>query len=376
MLDLRAMSARVWRRRALSWSLAILALSFVAWVVPVRDRCRDPGTSATPSVAISRLADVCIVHVSSGDIPISRRDCEALKCEPGLASALVGTKIGVLVALLGLYGVGTLIWAARWRLLLSLGGVDLSLSRVWRISIEAQAGGILLPGGLGGDAFRIAAVSGASRADKAPPLSIAIASILLDRMIGLSTIAAVAGAIGLALGGPNVGTIAWGLLCIPLGFCGSLLLLRSRILSGETAPMRGRIGQRLRPLVEYVRHPDALRVVAKACIVSLLVSASQIAVIRGLVFALGASPSQEKWVYVGTAMAFIVSALPALPGGWGTADAAYVFFLGFAGIGAGTALAVCLLYRLFWYVSGAVGALLHLLPGGAFDETSKPTVIQ
>jgi hypothetical protein len=40
----------------------------------------------------------------------------------------------------------------------------------------------------------------------------------------------------------------------------------------------------------------------------------------------------DKWIYLGTAMAFIVSAIPALPGGWGTADAAYVFFFALGGV--------------------------------------------
>ena len=95
---------------------------------------------------------------------------------------------------------------------------------------------------------------------------------------------------------------------------------------------------------------------------SVLVAAVQLATIRGLVVALGGTPGEggEKWIYVGTAMAFIVAAIPALPGGWGTADAAYVFFFGLAGLSTGTALAVCLLYRLFWYLSGVTGAVLHI----------------
>ena len=45
-------------------------------------------------------------------------------------------------------------------------------------------------------------------------------------------------------------------------------------------------------------------------------------------------------------MAFVVSALPGLPGAWGTADATYVLFFGLAGLPAGIALAVCLSYRM------------------------------
>ena len=71
---------------------------------------------------------------------------------------------------------------------------------------------------------------------------------------------------------------------------------------------------------------------------SLVVSDSQLAIIRGIVFSLGVTPSPERWVYVGTTMAFMVSAVPALPGGWGTSDAAFVFFLGRAGLAASSAL--------------------------------------
>ena len=123
---------------------------------------------------------------------------------------------------------------------------------------------------------------------------------------------------------------------------------------------RGRLGRVVEPVLAYVRDPRALRAIAVATVLSVLVAATQLATVRGLVFALGATPAAEKWIYVGTAMAFIVAIIPALPGGWGTADAAYVFFLGLAGLSAGTALAVCLSYRLFWYLSGVVGAVLHI----------------
>jgi uncharacterized membrane protein YbhN (UPF0104 family) len=99
-----------------------------------------------------------------------------------------------------------------------------------------------------------------------------------------------------------------------------------------------------------------------------LVAGVQFATIRGLIFAFGATVTAETWVYVGTAMVFVVGAIPALPGAWGTADVAYVFFLGLAGVSAGTALGVSLMYRLFWYVSAVVGALLYLVRARDLDE--------
>ncbi len=133
--------------------------------------------------------------------------------------------------------------------------------------------------------------------------------------------------------------------------------------------VQGRIGGTIEPILRYVRARSALRAIAIAGALSVCVAGVQFATIRGLVFALGASVTEEKWVsYVGTAMAFIVGAIPALPGAWGTADAAYVFFLGLAGLSAGTALGVSLVYRLFWVpLSAMVGALLYVTRSRTLD---------
>ena len=64
-----------------------------------------------------------------------------------------------LALLLAAYVAGTVAWAARWRALLRLGGVRMTLGEAWRTSVEAQAGGVVLPGGFGGDALRIAFVA-------------------------------------------------------------------------------------------------------------------------------------------------------------------------------------------------------------------------
>jgi uncharacterized membrane protein YbhN (UPF0104 family) len=125
------------------------------------------------------------------------------------------------------------------------------------------------------------------------------------------------------------------------------------------------------PLLAYVRDSRAPGAIARAAALSVVVAATQFAVIRGLLWTLGGAPTQEKWVYVGTAMAFIVAAVPALPGAWGTADAAYVFFFGLAGIGSPVALAVSLVYRVFWYLSGVVGAILHMARPRAAAEPDQ-----
>ncbi len=349
-------------RRALPWVLAVAALSFVAWMIPVRDRCWDPRAPHSTHVAVTRSDAGCVLHIPSGDVPIDAAGCAELRCEPGLVSTFAHARLGVLAGLLALYAVGTLAWAARWRALLAFAGIDLSVVQVWRISIEAQAGGILLPGGLGGDALRIASVVARPTlpGETRSPPSIVVASVLLDRAVGLSLIAAVAALMGVVSGGVRAGPLVAVLAAIPIAVFVGLVILRQAPPSLIERLSKGRVGRVLGPVLGYVRDPRAPRAIATAAALSVVVAAVQFFVIRGLVFAVGAVPVEEKWVYVGAAMAFIVSALPTLPGAWGTADAAYVFFFGLGGIGSGVALAVCLLFRLFWYLSGVAGALLRV----------------
>lgn len=349
--------------RVLSWMLALGALSFVVWVVPVRDRCWDPRAPQSTRVPVTRDDAGCVLHLHTGDVHVAQEECASLQCEPGLASTLEHARLGVAAGLLALYALSTLAWAARWRALLAFADVDLAIRDVWRISIEAQAGGILLPGGIGGDALRIASVvSRPTRHGTKTPAAIVIASVLLDRAVGLSTIAALAAALGFAYGGVGVGPLAIALAAIPAAVATGIVVLRAAPVDRIPWLLRGRLGGVVQPVLAYVRDPRALRAMLVAAGLSLVVAAVQLAVVRGLVVVVGGSPAAagEKWVYVGTAMAFIVAAVPALPGGWGTADAAYVFFFGLAGIPVGAALAVCLLYRLFWYLSGVAGAILHL----------------
>jgi uncharacterized protein (TIRG00374 family) len=276
-------------------------------------------------------------------------------------SALADARPWPVLGLLALYALGTLAWAARWRALLDFADIELSLGEVWRVSVEAQAGGILLPGGIGGDALRITSVlSKPSRSGTRAPASLVVASVLLDRFVGLGTIAALAAALGFGFGGIDAGPLPVILAGIPVALMLGLLVVRFAPVQRIDWLVVGRLGQLVNPVLAYVRDPRAPRAITVAVGLSVLVAAVQFASIRGLVYSLGEAPTAEKWIYVGTAMAFIVAAVPALPGGWGTADAAYVFFFGLAGLSVATALAVCLIYRLFWYLSGVVGAVLHL----------------
>jgi uncharacterized membrane protein YbhN (UPF0104 family) len=274
-----------------------------------------------------------------------------------LGTTMEGANLGIVFGLLAVYFLATVLWATRWRALLGLARVPLKLGETWRITVEAQAGGILLPGGIGGDALRVGFVVG-----KGAKLATVLSSVLLDRVIGLVTSSAVATALAAAmLSGGHMPDVFVVLAAIPVAFVLGIALLRWRRVSELPFLARGPLSRVARPVLDYVGDPGAPRAIAKGLAISVLVSAAHMVILRGLVTAFGGVPTEEVWIYLGTTMSFIVSAIPALPGGWGTADAAFVFFFGKAGLAPSVALAVSLVYRLFWYASGGVGAVLYLL---------------
>lgn len=102
---------------------------------------------------------------------------------------LVAMAIGLLVA-------ESFNLTARWRLLLDAVGVRLPFSRVYRMVAGSIVANLVMPGANGGDALKIALVATAT-----PDRAKAIATLLLDRIIGLC---------GLLLIGALAGAISWG----------------------------------------------------------------------------------------------------------------------------------------------------------------------
>lgn len=347
------MNVRPSAKRALTWALALLALSFVAWQVPWYDRCRGEGLGRVALVA--RGESGCRVRAADGEASLDAARCDALVCEPGLASSARRTRGDAALALALAYLLSTAIWAARWRSLLAVADVPMTIARAWRITLEAQAGGVLLPGGVGGDALRIAA---ASAAGEGAPLAKIVASTLADRVLGLVTLASLSVVVAVVAGVGDARAVVPVLAAIPVAAAVGYAALRSRW-GARLVPLgSSRFARALAPALAYVRDPRGSVVLARGLALSVAVSAAQLAIVRGLVWAVGATPSSEAWIFVGATLAFMVGALPALPGAWGTSDAAYVVFFARADVPASAALAVCLIYRLFWYLSACLGAVM------------------
>jgi uncharacterized membrane protein YbhN (UPF0104 family) len=279
-------------------------------------------------------------------------------CEPGIVSTLGRARLGLVGLLALLCLAGTFAWAVRWHTLLHLANVRVTILSAWRVTLEAQAGGVLLPGGIGGDALRVASIVG-----RGAPVVTVVASVLLDRAIGLATLAGVAGGMAAAIEPSHIGPAVLILAAIPIGFALGLALLRVGPLRRAKLFERPFLARSAKPVLDYLGDPRAPGAIGRALLASLVVSAIQLVIIRGLCTALGEEPQVEGWVYTGAAMTFVAASLPALPGGWGTSDAAIVLFLGRAGIAPSTAFAVGLLYRMSWYAAAVIGAGLYLARG-------------
>lgn len=318
-------------QRAVVWLTSLGALAFVVWMVPFRDVCTEKG------------------------------------CTPGLLTTLASARVGELLVIYALYVVGIVCWAARWRALLSVLEVDVSLVDLFRLTLESQAGAVLLPGGVGGDALRVAYVRSHAR-DGAAAIPSILATIVADRFIGLgtlATVALVAAAATGAIGGGAAGKASLGpavpvLVAIPVGIVAIAWVVRHPRVLAWRFLRSGRAERWLKPLVDYAAHRRSPAAFARAAGYSLAVSMVQLVAMRGVLHALGAKVTHEGWAVAGTTFGFIASAVPALPGAWGTAEAAFVTFLVPAGVAAPIAAAACMLYRIFWYASGAMGALSAL----------------
>lgn len=349
-----------WAKRVAYWAVAIVALIFVARAVPIRDACIDPDAApGAARVTVSREGTTCVLHRSDGDVALPPLRCAKLSCEPGLRTTFMTANVGLVALFETIAFLGTLAWAWRWRALVDLAKIKVPLLEVWRVTLEGMAAGLILPGGIGGDAVRIGAMVG-----RGAPTATMVASVLLDRASGLVSIALLASLLSFFYGHSEGAVSAISLGAIPLGYAAVLLVLRVPALARMKLLETGVLSRTIKPILVYLGDEGAPRAILRSLARAALTSALQLVVVRGMVYALGVAPTEERWIYIGYVLSLLVFALPSTPGAWGTGDAAFVVFFGRAGIPPATALALGLLIRLNAYVSGAVGAVLFMRRSG------------
>ena len=260
--------------------------------------------------------------------------------------------------------------ALRWRALARWLGADMGVREASRWYFQAIGLNALLPGAvLGGDVYRAVVLQRAGQDTLASSWS-----VVLDRVSGLWMLCAIGG-LGAAACAPQLapllrlptgafaalmlaGTAAWLLLPLALPW-----LLRA----GRGGPSAGgadwlhRVAAVLAPLRGAVERPDFIAQLLQQAAASAAVQLLSAAALAAGGLALGVHIGWAAWAFA-IAPVFLMAALPASVGGWGTREAAAVAALAPLGVPAAAAVGTGVIYGLYQLVQGAMGALAFGLP--------------
>lgn len=282
---------------------------------------------------------------------------------------------GTLLAGLLLFGLVTQIGVLRWWLLLRAQAVRISFSLARRLTFIGFFFNNVVPGPTGGDLVK--AIYVARHTDRRAPAAV---TVLVDRVAGILALALIAAAaLCFRLEDPRFRELAQFIGLFLAGVCALAALFFSRRLrralrlEGTSAKLPG--GGIIKKVDEAILQWRAHK---KDLFVALLLSFANQLCIQGLmvVFAKGlhvttASGEELRFAdyMVVLPVAFIVSALPMLPGGWGVREAAFIVCFGRLGVDRNPALALSILNgmtMLFWSLLGGVYFLLDrgAAPGG------------
>ena len=247
--------------------------------------------------------------------------------------------------------------ALRWRALARWLGADMGVREASRWYFQAIGLNALLPGAvLGGDVYRAVVLQRAGQDTLASSWS-----VVLDRVSGLWMLCAIGG-LGAAACAPQLAPV----LRLPQGafvalMLGGTALWLLLLLALPWLLRRGRVAW-LAPLRSAIARPDFLKQLLWQAIASAAVQVLSAAALAAGGLALGLHIGWAAWAFA-IAPVFLMAALPASVGGWGTREAAAVAALAPFGVPAAAAVGVGVIYGLYQLVQGAMGALAFGLPG-------------
>ena len=265
--------------------------------------------------------------------------------------------IGWLLAGLAAGIASNLVSALRWRALARWLGAEVSARDATRWYFQAIGLNALLPGAvLGGDVYRAVVLKRAGQDTLASSWS-----VLLDRVSGLWMLCAIGG-LGAAACAPQLAPV----LRLPQGAFVALMLGGTALwlllpLALPWLLRRGRVAW-LAPLRSAIARPDFLKQLLWQAIASAAVQVLSAAALAAGGLALSVHIGWAAWAFA-IAPVFLMAALPASVGGWGTREAAAVAALAPFGVPAAAAVGVGVIYGLYQLVQGAMGALAFGLPG-------------
>lgn len=270
---------------------------------------------------------------------------------------------GALALSLVFMGLTLVLGVVRWRMVLRVQGLELSLGRAAEISLVAHFFNSFLLGSTGGDLLKAYYAARETHHKKTE----AVVTVLVDRLLGLFSMLVFACVMmapnrALLKAHPPLLGLAAFILAMTLG-CGGVIGLSfwgglSRLWPGSRAWLRKwPKGELLEQCVEacrtFGRHPGfVLRSAGVSMLLNIACVLQFLAVARGLGLAI-----PVRVLCLAVPMIICVSALPITPSGLGVRENLYVLLLTVPeiGVGATPALSLSLLAyagSLFWSVAG------------------------
>ncbi|MHC4860973.1 MAG: lysylphosphatidylglycerol synthase transmembrane domain-containing protein, partial [Planctomycetota bacterium] len=295
------------------------------------------------------------------DLGESWRDNEDLTL--GLFTIVRHSKKLLLALLVLIYGPITLISITRWWYLLRKVDIPTPLVEVFRLTFIGFFFNNAVPGLTGGDLVKAFYISRQATGARVR----AFMSVLVDRVIGLIALALLAGIVVLpSLGDTELraaATIVWGFLGVCVVFGVLFLSRRLRKLTRldrlvAKLPFAHVIKEVARGVLIYRDVPGA---VVLGLVLSLMNHLALTFIAVGIGTALGIEIPISRY-FILFPVCMMLASIPALPGGWGVRELAFIAF--FRPLGVPTTLAVALsiafgLTQLFWSLLGGVLFLLR-----------------
>jgi uncharacterized membrane protein YbhN (UPF0104 family) len=294
---------------------------------------------------------------------------EGQPVRPGIAGILASVRLPFWLLAAGILAGQLTLMGVRWWYLLRFQGVEVSLAAAVRLMFVGHFFNFFLPGATGGDVVRAYLVTRRTR-----KRTVAVATVLLDRFVGLAGMALLAAAMTLATwGSPQAdrAALAVGVTLGVIAAAAVVLFSRTaaRVLHLEELISRLPRGENLRlamqTLQKLPRSPAASALVAAMTVgVHLLLAAGIACLGRALDL-----PVPVHLYFLFVPVIYILAAVPISIGGLGLVEGMYVvFFAESSGLAGSPILALALLARVtpmvlslpglvFWLAERRRGAL-------------------
>jgi uncharacterized protein (TIRG00374 family) len=288
-----------------------------------------------------------------------------VELRPGLPRVFAGVEQSGLAVAMGFFLLALACGVTRWWRLLLLSGCAVRWWDSFRLTFLGLFFNLVVPGLTGGDVIKAILAAKENPGRRAD----ALVSVVVDRILGLGTLAALATVVILVLGGPFAELRVPVAIVLVVLVGGALVYVNQwarRLLRYEALlarlPFAAKLAEVDAAIVRYTRHPGEM---VLALALSLGNHGGAILGVMSLSMAFGVG---LEAVGLGDYMALVpvanmISSVPIAPGGWGVGEAAYGYLYTLLGQPAAIGFAVSVTFRLCQVLLGLLGGLYLLRPG-------------